>query len=137
MADTDIDEATSKNKLEKINFNYVINGLQIRPHFKSRLSIPISRLEPLPLVRPKSWIWCSIVGEGDRVLYISIVKDRGGEFMCNRGQIEVLGSNMTTNEWCFWAVTFPRWGLKVKNILAMGGWPPNYNIETAHTQSSC
>ena len=42
----------SKRKLEKTYFNFIINGLQIRPLSKSRLSIPLCRLEPLPLVRP-------------------------------------------------------------------------------------
>ena len=72
-------------KLEKTNFNYVINGLRIRPHSKSHLSIPICRLEPLPLVRPilKSDVqlleneYLNGYREGDRVLYVFIINDRG------------------------------------------------------------
>ena len=85
MADTDIDEAASKKKLEKIDFNFVINALQIRPLSKSRSSIPICCLEPLPLVRPIFEFDVQLFDneffngyrEGDRVLYVSIVNNRG------------------------------------------------------------
>jgi hypothetical protein len=84
LADTEIEEA-SKKKLEKTDFNSVINGLRIRPLSKSRLSIPICRLEPLPLVRPILEFDVQLLEneflngyrEGDRVLYVSIVNDRG------------------------------------------------------------
>ena len=89
MTDTDIDEATSQRKLEKTYFNSVINGLRIRPLPKSHLSILICRLEPLPLVR--KILECDVqlleneflngYRDGDRVLYISIVNDRG-ETLC-------------------------------------------------------
>ncbi len=88
MADTNIEEA-SKRKLEKTDFNSVINSLRIRPLSKSRLSIPICRLEPLPLVRPILEFDVQLLEneflngyrEGDRVLYVSIVNDRG-ESLC-------------------------------------------------------
>ena len=85
MADTDIDEAASKKKLEKIDFNFVINALRIRPLCKSRSSIPICCLETLPLVRPILEFDVQLLEnkifngyrEGDRVLYVSIVNNRG------------------------------------------------------------
>jgi len=88
LADTNIEEA-SKRKLEKTDFNSVINSLRIRPLSKSRLSIPICRLEPLPLVRPILEFDVQLLEneflngyrEGDRVLYVSIVNDRG-ESLC-------------------------------------------------------
>ena len=85
MADTDIDEAASKRKLKKIDFNFVINGLQILPLSKSRLSNPICRLEPLRLVRPILEFdvqsleneFVNGYKEDDRVLYVSIINHCG------------------------------------------------------------
>ena len=83
LANTDIKEA--KKNLKKKKFNYVINGLRIRPLSKSGLSIPIYRLEALLLVRPVLEFDVQLLEnkylnnyrEGDRVLYVSIVNDRG------------------------------------------------------------
>ena len=88
MADTDIVK-TSKRKLEKTNFNSVINGLRIRRLSKFCLFVPICRLESLPLVRPILEFdvqlleneFLNVYREGDRVLYVSIVNDRG-ESLC-------------------------------------------------------
>ena len=88
MADTDI-EQTLKFFLEKTNFNFVINRLRIPPLSKSRLSILLCRLEPLPLVRPTLDFDVQLLENeflngyrgGDRVLYVFILNNRG-EGLC-------------------------------------------------------
>ena len=71
-------------KLEKTNFDSIINGLRIRHFSKSRLFISICCLKPLGLVRPILEFDVQLLEneflnryrEGDCVLYVSIVNDR-------------------------------------------------------------
>lgn len=60
------------------NFNYLINGLRIKPLSKLRLFIPLCHLKPLPLVRLVLEIdvmklenkFVNGYGEGDRVFHV-------------------------------------------------------------------
>ena len=72
-------------KLEKIDFNSVINSLRIRSLSKSHLSILICHLEPLPSVRLILDFDVQLLDneflngyrEGDRIFCVSIINDRG------------------------------------------------------------
>lgn len=65
--------------LQNTNFNSLIGGLRMKPFSKSRFSIPLCRLIPLPVVRPILEIDVQLLEnefvngyrEGDRVLYVS------------------------------------------------------------------
>ena len=88
-------EETSKRKLEKIDINSLINDLQIQPLSKLCLSIPICRLEPLPLVRPILEFDVQLLEneflngyrKGDRVLYVFIVNDRGDSLCVTKDKL--------------------------------------------------
>ena len=68
----------------KTDFNFVINGLRIRPHSKSHLFIHVYHLKPLLLVRPILKFNVQLLEneflngyrKGDCTLYVSIVNDR-------------------------------------------------------------
>ena len=72
--------------LQNTNFNSLIGGLRLKPFSKSRFSIPLCRLIPLPIVRPILEIIVLFLGnefvngyrEGDRILYVSLYDKDGG-----------------------------------------------------------
>jgi hypothetical protein len=80
-----LDESTAEEieleirRLQKDDFIGVIHRVRIKPLFKSRFSIPLCRLQCLPLVRPINEVEVArlqnkfVMGyrDGDRAMYVS------------------------------------------------------------------
>lgn len=72
-------------KSSKINFDFVMRSMHLRPISKSRFSIPLCHLKTLVVGHPILEVYVHLLEnevvnghkEGDRVLYVSIMDNEG------------------------------------------------------------